>query len=184
MCSCDIGPYSEEPRLPTAPPSHRYMSAVPSEFEWDRLTAARPFLIVAVLAILTSGLVAAAVAHAPTEHTIWMVAYLALVVGLAQGVLGVGQALLPTQIPALRFLIAECILFNLGNVSVIAGTLLSSVALVVIGTAVFAASLGMFLYGVRHARPGWPTHAFRALLAITGISAIVGLVLSIAGAAR
>lgn len=154
------------------------------EIQRTRLTAARLFLIVAGVAILAGGLTAAAVAHAPTEHMVWMVAYLVLVAGLVQVVLGVGQALLPTHLPTQGFLAAECICFNLGNAGVIVGTLVSSVALVAIGTAVFAASLAMFLYGVRKARPGWPSQAFRAVLAITCISAIVGLILSIIGATR
>lgn len=153
------------------------------EIERSRLAAARLFLIVAGIALLSGGLIAAAVAYAPTQHMIWMVAYLVLVVGLVQVILGTGQALLSIHLPAPSFLIAECIFFNLGNAGVIVGTQLSSVALVAIGTAVFAASLAMFLYGVRKARRGWPTQAFRALLAITCISATVGLILSIIGAA-
>lgn len=144
----------------------------------ERLRAAWPFLIVAFAAMLAGGLVSAGFAHAPTRHIMWMVAYLVLVAGLIQAALGVGQALLPTHLPSKRLLIAECVLFNVGNVGVIAGTLLSRPTLVAAGTLVFVASLLLFLVGVRHARGGWPVYVFRSLLVITCIGASVGLTLS------
>jgi hypothetical protein len=150
----------------------------------ERLVAARAFLVVAVAAILAGGLLAAAVAHAPTRPLVWAVAYLVLVVGVAQGVLGLGQAWLPARLPSARWRAGEWLLFNAGNAGVIAGTLLACSALVALGTALFVASLVAFLAGTRGAGAGWPLRAFRAVLAITCIGACIGLILSVTGIAR
>src|SRR5690242_4875832 len=149
-----------------------------------RLGAARPFLLTALAALLIAGFVAAAVAHAPTRPLVWMVAYLVLVAGVAQGVLGLGQALLPAQPPASRWRIAEWLLFNGGNGGVIAGTLLVSPALVAVGTVLFVAALAAFLLGVRGASGGWLLQLFRAVLLVTGLGACVGLVLTLTGITR
>lgn len=145
-----------------------------------RLGAARPFLLTALAALLIAGFVAAAVAHAPTRPLVWMVAYLVLVAGVAQGVLGLGQALLPAQPPTARWCVAEWLLFNGGNAGVIAGTLLAAPVLVAAGTALFVAALLAFLLGVRGAGRGWLLHAFRAVLVATCLGACVGLALSFA----
>jgi hypothetical protein len=112
-----------------------------------------------------------------------MVAYLVLVAGVAQGVLGLGQALLPTQPPAPRWRAGEWLLFNGGNAGVIAGTLLALPALVAAGTALFVAALLAFLLGVRGAGHGWLLHAFRTVLVVTCLGACVGLALSVSGVA-
>lgn len=150
----------------------------------ERLGVARPFLLTALAALLIAGFVAAAVAHAPTRPLVWMVAYLVLVAGVAQGVLGLGQALLPAQPPAPRWRAGEWLLFNAGNAGVTAGTLLVSPALVAIGSALFVAALAAFLFGVRGAGGGWLLHVFRAVLAVTCLGACVGLVLTLTGITR
>ncbi len=151
----------------------------------ERLLAARIFLVAALLAILAAGFVSAATAHAPSRPMMWMVAYLVLVAGVAQGVLGLGQALLPARPPSPRWRAGEWVLFNAGNLGVIAGTLAASTAWVTVGTVLFVASLAAFLAGVRGAgRGGWLLLAFRAVLVIVCLGACVGLALSIAGVAR
>ncbi len=158
-------------------------TTIPADLH-ERLRVARPFLLTALLALLLAGLVAAAVAHAPTRPLVWMVAYLVLVAGVAQGVLGLGQAWLPERLPAPRWRAGEWLLFNLGNLGVIAGTLRVSPALVAAGTALFVAALLAFLLGVRGAgRGGWLLHAFRAVLVVTCLGACVGLALSVSGVA-
>lgn len=150
----------------------------------ERLGAARPFLLTALAALLAAGFTAAAIARVPTHPLVWMVAYLVLVAGVAQGVLGLGQALLPARPPAPYWRTGEWLLFNGGNAGVIAGTLLVSPGLVATGTALFVASLLAFLIGVRDgAGRGWLLHAFRAVLAVTCLGACVGLALSVSGVA-
>jgi hypothetical protein len=68
--------------------------------------------------------VAAVTARYPTESGTWAVAYLVLVAGVAQIALGAGQALLAAEMPPLRLVIAEFILWNCANTGVLAGTLL------------------------------------------------------------
>jgi hypothetical protein len=132
---------------------------------------------VAALATVSGGLVAAAVAHAPMQKMVWMAAYLVLVVGVAQAALGASQALLAIRLPSARVLITECMLFNAGNAGVIAGTLLSSLSLLLAATLLFAFSLAMFLYTTRGAHGGWPIYAYRALLVTVAGGAIVGVAL-------
>ena len=150
----------------------------------ERLVAARGFLVTALLATLVAGFAAAATAHAPTRFLMWAVAYLVLVVGVAQAVLGLGQALLPARLPSPRWRIGEWVLFNAGNLGVMAGTLWTSTMWVAIGTVLFVASLVAFLVGVRGAGRGWLSLAFRAVLVVACIGACVGLGLSMAGVAR
>ena len=155
---------------------------LPAELR-ERLMAARAFLVAALLALLIAGFVAAAVAHAPTRPMVWMVAYLVLVAGVAQAVLGLGQSLLPQRLPTASWQAGEWWLFNLGNAGVIGGTLLVLPALVAVGTALFVLALLAFLLGVRGGGAGWLLHAFRAVLVVTCLGACVGLALSVCGVA-
>ena len=154
------------------------MSA-PAPRAWsERVVSAWPCLVIAALAIVGGGVLAAAMAHAPSRKLLWMVAYLVLVVGVTQTVLGIGQALLATRETAALVRAVECVLFNLGNAGVIAGTMLSKWSLVLMGTLLFAAALAIFLHATRRARGGWLTHVYRALIVCIGGSSIVGLVLA------
>lgn len=150
----------------------------------DRLTAALPFVLVALLAIVGGGLVAAIVAHAPSRPLVWMVAYLVLVAGVAQAALGVGQAWLALRAPSVRRATAQCLLFNLGNAGVIAGTLCASSLLAGSGTVAFVAALLLFLHGTRGARAGWARVIYRGLLALVATGAAIGLLLSVLRAAN
>lgn len=144
----------------------------------QRLSAALPFFIVATLAMVGAGVVAAAVAHAPSQPLVWMIAYLILVVGVAQAALGGAQAWLSLSPPSMAFRVTEFILFNAGNTAVIGGTLCSSWTAVLAGTLLFAAALAMFLYSSWKSRGGWVIHVYRLLLAILFAGSVVGLLLS------
>ena len=151
----------------------------PARGAWcERINSVVPFLLVSALAIVGGGAVAAAMAHAPSRKLFWMVAYLVLVVGVTQAVLGIGQALLATRETAAPVRAVEWILFNLGNAGVVVGTMVSIWPLLLTGTLLFAAALAVFLYATRHARGGWTIYAYRALTAGLAGSAIVGLVLA------
>lgn len=150
----------------------------------ERLIAARLLLVTSLVAILAGGLMAGATAHVPARHIMWMSAYLVLVVGVVQGVLGLVQALLPEQLPPKAWHISEWAIFNAGNAGVIAGTLLDSSLVVTIGTGLFVAALVLFLIGVQNTRGGWPLLVYRAILVIVCISAIIGLALSFTGIGR
>ncbi len=143
-----------------------------------RAAAVAPFLAFGAAAIVAGGATAAAIAYHPTEHLVWMVAYLVLVVGAMQGVLGSGQAWLAEGPPPARIVWSQWALFNLGNAGVVGGTLCNRTGIVAAGTLLFVAAIGWFLYGVRHCRRrGWGI-AYRALLALISLSALIGLGIS------
>ncbi len=140
--------------------------------------AATPFTVIAVLAIVVGGSVSAALAHVPTRHAMWLVAYLVLVVGVAQFGLGVGQSWLAQARPSRGLLAAECALFNVGNVFVMAGTLAGHVAWVSVGIVLVIAALAMFFYGVRGPAGRRWLYVYRAMVVLVGASALVGLLLA------
>lgn len=144
----------------------------------DRWAPAIPFSVVAALAIIGGGLVAAAIAYAPTQHTVWMVAYLVLVVGVAQFALGIGQALLAAGKPPVGLLASQCSIFNIGNAGVIAGTMLNLFPLVVAGGLLLVLALALFLYGVHNARGHSALYAYKAILVLICMSAIAGIFLA------
>lgn len=145
-----------------------------------RVAAAAPFAVLATAAIIAAGVTAAAVAYAPTQHLIWMVAYLVLVVGVMQWAFGAGQAWLAEQPPGQATVWGQWILFNLGNVGVVAGTLCNRTGVVAAGTVLFVAATAWFFHGVRRSRHrGWAT-AYHVLLALIFFSACIGLVVSAA----
>lgn len=145
-----------------------------------RLSAATPFLMAAALAVVGAGIVAAAVAHAPSQPLVWMIAYLVLVVGVAQAALGGAQAWLSLSPPSRTFCATQFILFNAGNVGVIGGTLGSSWPVVLAGTLLFTVALAMFLYSSWRARSGWLSQLHRLLVLVLFGGATIGLVLSAA----
>lgn len=144
------------------------------------LRRAWPLLVPGVVAVIAGGLIAAGVAHAPTSATVWMAAYLVLVVGVAQLALAIGQALLAPPVGIARIRL-ESLLFNIGSVGVIAGTIGGGFVMVVLGTVLFVSALGAFLLAVRGATGGSAVHAYRILITFLSISALVGLVLSASG---
>ena len=115
----------------------------------ERIEPALPFLLMSALAIVGGGVLAAAMAHAPSRKLLWTVAYLVLVVGATQTALGAGQALLTTRAATAPARVAEWALFNLGRAGVIGGTLCSSRPVLWLGTLLFAASLAVFLWVTR-----------------------------------
>ncbi|MEO6972399.1 MAG: hypothetical protein ABI135_03120 [Rhodoferax sp.] len=143
-----------------------------------RAVAALPFVAVGIAAVIVGGATAAAVAYQPTEHLVWMVAYLVLVVGVMQCAFGAGQAWLAQDPPSGRVTWWQWGLFNLGNAGVIAGTLGGRFGLVAGGTLLFAVAIAWFLYGVRAVRwRGWGM-AYRALVGLIFASSLIGLVIS------
>ena len=132
-----------------------------------------------VAAIVAGGLIAAAVAHHPAEHPVWMAAYLVLIVGVAQIMFGAGQAWLSERLPGTGWVAGEWIVFNLGNVGVIAGTLLGSFRVIVAGTVLFAAGIAAFLLGTRGSTRGGWLPGYRILLGLILLSSLAGLALSL-----
>ncbi len=137
-----------------------------------------PFAAFGTAAIIAAGIIAAAIAYHPTEHLVWMVAYLVLIVGVVQYALGVGQARLAVKRPSARAISGQWLVLNLGNAGVIAGTLLDSFATVVAGTVLFAAAMLWFALHARGGEAGWLRRGYRALVLVMLVSSLVGLVVS------
>lgn len=144
----------------------------------QRVAAAAPFAALGTVAVVGGGALAAAVAYHPTEHLVWMVAYLVLVVGTVQWVFGAGQAWLAERAPRAPTVWGQWLVFNLGNAAVIGGTLGNRTGAVAAGTLLFVAAIAWFFAGVRRCRVrGWGT-VYRVLLGLLFASACTGLLIS------
>jgi hypothetical protein len=143
-------------------------------------TTVAPFLGLGAACVVAGGVVSAASAGGPTEHTAWAVAYLVLVAGVAQIGLGLGQ-LLATR-PAGAWSAVELALWNVGNAGVLAGVLVPVTALVDVGGALLVVALALAVYNVRGARAQgpmrWLLYAFRVLVVVLLVSVPVGLALA------
>lgn len=114
-----------------------------------RLRRAAPFLGVAGAAAVAGGVLAAATAFAPSYLASWVTAYLVLVVGVAQGVLGVGRSFVPAEPPSAREVLGEVVGYGLANVAVVAGVVLER------ETVTFAGAVLLLLVLLRLLRLGW-----------------------------
>lgn len=144
----------------------------------SRWRTAAPFMLVAALAVVVGGAVSAALAHQPTRQIMWLVAYLVLVAGVAQWLLGVGQSWLAQVPPNFVWVVVECVLFNVANLLVMAGTLMAHPTWVNVGAVLLVLALALFLFGVRHAPPSRWVYAYRVILLLLGASAGVGVLLT------
>lgn len=139
-------------------------------------TAAIPFLALGTAAIVFGGLFSAATARSATYHSAWFVAYLVLIVGLAQVALGVGQWWLATKPLGPAIVVTELVLFNLGNAGVIVGTLLTTSFWVDAGSALLVLALALFGWKVLSPRRrGVALWGYWALLALLLVSVAVGI---------
>jgi hypothetical protein len=163
------------------------MQMVDSRRNGPAVTAAadRQLLTVAALggaAIVAGGLVAAVNAAAPFAHGSWLSAYLVLVAGVSQLVLGVGARALPVNQSPVTTRHVQVALWNLGNVAVAAGVLGDAAVAVAAGSGALLAALGSFALGVgrgrRRARR-WVV-AYHAAIAVLAVS--VGIGCALAGA--
>lgn len=139
---------------------------------------AAPCVVVALLAVVAGGAISAGLAHAPSRPVMWLVAYLVLVVGVAQAALALVQASVAVRPPSPLMASAQCIAFNLANAMVIAGTLLANPPAVSAGAALLVIALALFLRGVRGAH-GPLVRIYRVLVAALGFSALVGVALAL-----
>lgn len=139
---------------------------------------ARPFVVTGAVAIVAGGLVAAANASASIEKGNWAAAYLVLVVGVAQVLLGAGRALLADPLPTMRRVTLEYATFSVGNLGVLAGTLFGSQLGVDLGGVALVAALVGFLGTVPRRWTPWPLTVYRLLIVVVLVSVPVGLVLA------
>jgi hypothetical protein len=139
---------------------------------------AAPFVVIGSACVIAGGLLAAVVAHAPTEHATWAAAYLVLIAGVAQCALGIGRARLASGVPSRRALTAELMAWNAGNAAVIAGTVSGFTYITDAGGLLLVAALALFFGATRGPSHGWSLRAYQLLIAVLLISIPVGLVLA------
>lgn len=139
-----------------------------------------PFVIIGSVSIILGGLISAASAASPSYTASWAVAYIVLVAGVAQLVLGIGQAQLASRQPSARVIAGEAIALNLANLAVLAGTLIAAPALVDVGAGLLVIALAMFVWAVRGARThsAWLLHGFRIMIVILAVTAPIGLLIA------
>lgn len=153
-----------------------------------RLRSASPWLAFGVATVIAGGLVAAVVAHDPSEVAVWASAYLVLVAGVGQIGLALGRTLLAARAPASGAVARDFVVFALGNAGVVAGTLFDVVWLVDVGGALLVVALALMVWSVRGASgtasygtSGWRVGllwTYRVLVVVLLVSIPVGLVLA------
>jgi hypothetical protein len=145
----------------------------------QRWPSAAAFVVTGSIVIIAGGMTSAATAGAPSYLASWAVAYLVLVVGVAQIALGFGQALLTSEPPSGRMVAGEWAVFNLGNAAVLAGSLLSMPALTSIGSALLLGALAALFWAVRGSTSaGWLRYEYWFLIAILFVSVFIGLLIA------
>ncbi len=138
--------------------------------------AALPFVIFGAAAIVFAGLFSAATARSTSYHSAWLVAYLVLVVGVAQIALGVGQSARAGAAPRAAIVASELVFFNLGNAGVILGTMIAASIWVDMGSVLLIVALAFFGWAVRSPeRRGPALWAYWALIALLLASVLVGV---------
>ena len=143
--------------------------------------ASAPFKVLGTLAIIAAGLIAAAIAYHPTKPIVWMVAYLVLVVGVVQYVLGAAQAALSARELPPATIWGQWVLLNLGHAGVIAGTLATSLTLLLGGTVLYDLAMVWMGLSVRNGKSGLVRIGYWLLvLAMLG-SSFTGVMLTLQG---
>lgn len=136
------------------------------------------FAVIGAASIVAGGLTAAATGPLGWSHGSWAAAYLILVTGAAQIVLGIGQDRLARRRVATRTMVGELIGLNLGSAAVIAGTLAGLEWVVDVGGLLILIALVILLITVRRARNSLFAGIFRLVTALLIISIPIGLVLA------
>lgn len=142
--------------------------------------SAFPFLILGGLGILAGGFLSAVSAASPSYLAAWAVAYLVLVVGFAQLLLGIGQDQLAVRRPSASLVTAEVLVFNLANAAVLIGSLTTTVVLTWVGAGLIVVAMALFIWAARGggSRHRWLLYLFRAMIVILLVSAPIGIVLA------
>lgn len=142
--------------------------------------AAAPFVVIGLVLVVVGGLVSAAAAPSASYHSSWAVAYVVLVAGVAQGLLGLGQAVLTEGATPFRVRGAELTCWNLGNALVIVGTLLDLPAVLYLGCVPLVATLVLVLWSTAHVRSTWLLWATRVVVVVLLVSIPTGIVIQAA----
>jgi hypothetical protein len=143
------------------------------------------FVAVAAAMIVAGGFVAAVNGASSFAHGSWLAAYLVLVGGVSQLLLGVGSLALPEPTESIALTRAQVGLWNAGTLAVAGGVLADLFGVVLGGSALIVGALACFARGGGPVREPRPTAvlAYRFLIVVLVISVVVGGVLSRTGPA-
>ena len=146
-----------------------------------RWPAAWPFVAIGSAWVVAGGLVAAVTRLVAFELGPWTAAYLVLVGGVAQVVLGAGSAWLASTLPSVSKVRVELVAWNLGVVATIGGTL-GGVPVVTTTGGVGLLLSGYWFVATPHSagtkRPRWVLVAWWATWLLVISSVPVGVALS------
>lgn len=150
---------------------------------WDQRATFKPFAVAGAGAIVAGGVLASAIAApAPTRHGVWAVAYLVLVLGVGQLVIGAGQALLAAAPPTPGRAAITAAAFNVSGAAIVLGVVTDRVVVFEVGSALLFVVLAECLYRVRRsARRGWVLWAYRLFIAALMVSIPIGMLITTAG---
>jgi hypothetical protein len=149
------------------------------------LTLDRPvgaFLAAASGLIVGGGAVAAVNSAAPFAHGSWLAAYLVLVGGVSQVVLGAGRLALRAPRPTPARLRTQLVLWNLGSLAVPAGVLSDAPTLVTVGSVALLWALALFAAEAIGVRREVRRRAVVYLAIVVGLAASVVVGSLLAGA--
>ena len=148
----------------------------------------RVFVVCAVLFLVAAAIVAVINARTPFAHGWWLVAYLGLVGGVSQLLLGPGLIAIAagggTHAPALRHGIGEFVLWNAGTVIVAAADLATAPGGVLVGSVMLFGALALFardLLKVNSKSRPWKRvwcGLYAVLLVFLAASTVVGTVIA------
>lgn len=142
-----------------------------------------PFLVLGTAAVIGGGLFSAATARSASYHSAWSVAYVVLVVGIAQVALGFGQWWLTSRPLGLMVVVSELVIFNLGNTGVVVGTVTAFPLWVDLGSVLLVIALAGFGWSVLKPRiRGGVFASYWVLIGLLLISVCVGLFFANVGA--
>jgi hypothetical protein len=140
------------------------------------------FLALSGVLIVAGGAVAAVNSAAPFAHGSWLAAYLVLVGGVSQVVLGAGRLALRAPRPTPARLRTQLVLWNLGSLAVPAGVLADAPMLVTVGSAALLWALALFAAGASGVRPEVRVRTVVYLAIVVGLAASVVVGSALAGA--
>lgn len=144
-----------------------------------RLARAVPYWTGAALAVAAAGAVSAVSAFAPTYLVSWSAAFLALVLGLAQALIGTARVLLPPRPPDAATTLSEALAFDAAGLAVLAGTALDSPVVTTAGAALMLSVLAVWAYAERRSAQRGPWRwALRGMVSVLAVSVPVGVVLA------
>lgn len=139
--------------------------------------AASPFVILGLALVVVGGLVSAAAAPNASYHSSWAVAYIVLVAGAAQGVLGLAQAALTAGEVSGAVRQAELWCWNVGNALVVAGTLTDVPVVLYLGCVPLIITLVLMLRAIVHVPSSWLVWLMRVVVVVLLVSMPTGIVL-------